>query len=275
MAQRPAEKNLVGLEAERAGVAHPAHRHLLRIVWRWDPGGQRSWRCLREAGWCLHAERFGGPLLCILVAKLVEPRLLGRHGGFRRMGGFRLERAVHARMTAVLFGPTGGDPLVGDPQLEPRPVQLGPPSDGPRREGHAVVGPDRLWEPVGGEQRAEDRHAPGLGQRGQSDAAEEVAPRPVGDRARIAGLAGAAPDLAREIRGPDLVRGRGGQGRTTRVRPAPPRPPRPDQAGARQPGAGGRGRAGRRAAATASASLWRMVLGARERSAMPSIPLSA
>src|SRR5882724_98520 len=54
-----------------------------------------------------------------VVAEAVEARLLLGGRGGRRLGGFRLERAMHALVPAVLLRRAGIDPLEDDAELDP------------------------------------------------------------------------------------------------------------------------------------------------------------
>jgi len=72
--------------------------------------------------------------------KVVEPGLLLEHVRGGRLGGFALEREVHALVPAVLLWVSGCDAFDLDPQSQPPHRQLAQPVEGMRRcERDAVV----------------------------------------------------------------------------------------------------------------------------------------
>jgi hypothetical protein len=81
-----------------------------------------------------------GPLLVVPVEKRIEPALLLQEIGRRRLGGFSLERQVHALMPAVLFGMAGFDALDVNAQAKPPHREAAQAVEGVRgREGQAVI----------------------------------------------------------------------------------------------------------------------------------------
>ena len=69
-----------------------------------------------ELGRELHAERLVRALLVVFVDEGVELRLLLEEVVGGRLGGFLLERQMHALMAAVLLRMPGSDPLDLDPE---------------------------------------------------------------------------------------------------------------------------------------------------------------
>src|SRR5258707_616768 len=116
---RLAEEDQVAAPADLAPAADLTH-DVIGIV----PGllglvgiGSRRWpvaACRRHL-----AERFVRPMVVEIIAETVEAGLLlGRRGGGRARG-LRLERGMHALVTAILLPRAGLDALPTDAQLEP------------------------------------------------------------------------------------------------------------------------------------------------------------
>ena len=111
------------------------------------------------------------------------------------------------------------------PEAEPPDGQLAEPVDRMRgREGHAVVGPDRLREATLLERALEDGEGELLLRRRQGLAGQQVAAGEIGDRQRVAVPAIAEHEFAFVVRAPEGIRlGRPrerGAGRS--VAPSPP-----------------------------------------------------
>src|SRR5258707_632006 len=118
---RLAEEDQVAAPADLAPAADLTH-DVIGIV----PGllglvgiGSRRWpvaACRRHL-----AERFVRPMVVEIIAETVEAGLLlGRRGGGRARG-LRLERGMHALVTAILLRRAGLDALQTNAQLDPMP----------------------------------------------------------------------------------------------------------------------------------------------------------
>ena len=124
-------------------------------------------------------------------------------------------------------------------QAQPPHVELRQAVDAGRGEGHAVVGANRAGQAVLAEQPVEDgADAVALGGE-QAVTRQEIAGVLVGDRQRVAIDAVAGPEVALEVRGPEIVGLRGGRRDDAGMLVVPPPAPLLDQAASRQEIAGG------------------------------------
>jgi hypothetical protein len=101
-------------------------------------GRHPSWRLAIERRRGALAQHLVGALVVVYLAEAVESGLLIDLVPLRRAGGFRLERPVHAFMTAVLLRPSRLNPLVPDAELDPPDTQLREAAEGRRGKGRAV-----------------------------------------------------------------------------------------------------------------------------------------
>jgi len=85
-----------------------------------------------------------GPLLVELESEVVELALLSAVIGGGRLGGFGLERSMHAFVSAVLLRFAGLDTLREDAKSYPPGGELGESAQGVGGEGRAVVGADAV-----------------------------------------------------------------------------------------------------------------------------------
>src|ERR1043166_1345587 len=89
------------------------------------------------------------PLVVVVLDELIKASLLLQEVLARRLGGFLLQRQVHALVSAVLLRLPGLDTLERDPQAQPPHRELAQAEErGGAGEGHAVVGADRAWQAV-------------------------------------------------------------------------------------------------------------------------------
>jgi hypothetical protein len=86
-----------------------------------------------------------------MAAELVEARLLFARVGGWRLRGLRLQRAVHAFVTAVFLRRSGADEMRLDAELEPPDRKPRQSPRAVRSEWRAVVAPDRLRQAIGRE----------------------------------------------------------------------------------------------------------------------------
>ncbi len=149
--------------------------------------------------WC-------GTLVVVEGAEPVEGALLGDQvilGWSRRRS---LERSMHPLVGPVLLGTGGQNPLVLNAQPYPPYVELREAVDADGGERHAVVDANSPGQPVLAKEAIEegaDALAPG---REQAVTAEQVARVLVRDRQRIAVDTVAGPEVAFEVRSPEVIR---------------------------------------------------------------------
>ena len=96
-----------------------------------------------ELGRTLHVERLVRPLVVVAVDEVIEPGLLLQEVAAGRLGGFLLQRQMHALVAAVLLRVAGLDALDLDAEPQPPDRELAQAEEGVGTgEGHAVVGAD-------------------------------------------------------------------------------------------------------------------------------------
>src|SRR6516165_175868 len=142
--QRLAEKDHLAGPADLAIAADLAHGMISIVPGRFELTGIGPRRRPIAARRRHLAERFMWPVVVEVVAETVKPRLLlGRRGG-RRARGLRLERGMHALVTAILLRRTGLNPLQANAQLGPLHRQPGQAARAAARgKRTAIVAADR------------------------------------------------------------------------------------------------------------------------------------
>ena len=158
--QRFADEGAFASPSDFACRANPAHLMVGVIPGILDALRHGARRRPIEIGWRPLAQRLVRTLLVVMAAESVKARLLVAGVSGRRLGGLRLERAVHALMSPVLLRRSGPDEMRRDAKLEPpnrKPAQPARPARAKRR---AVVATDRLRQAIGVKARRKPSFAP-------------------------------------------------------------------------------------------------------------------
>ena len=224
--QRLADEDQVAGPFDHAVRAHPPHRAIVRIV------GLAQGSRIGPVGGAIDRSRRGEvqglvrPLVIIYDAETVEAQLLLGQRRRRRVGGFRLQGAVHALVAAVLLRLAGIDPFGTHAELDPPLRKLRQPARAGRGERRPVVRADRKRQPELAERRVEHRsHVLSVRPRHRL-AAQKITAHRVADRQRIATLLVSGLKPALEVGAPHRVGPVRRQEGRRRRRTPPPRPTR-------------------------------------------------
>jgi len=160
-----------------------------------------------ELGGVPHAKSLVGPFVVVTADECIELGLLLEKVAGSWLGGFFLERQVHAFMTAVLLGMPRFDALDANAEAEPPHRQLAQSEQSVGTcERNAVIGTDGVGQSKILESAFEDGKGIDLLGGREGIAGDEIATGEVADRERVAVASIGEHELALVIRAPQLVR---------------------------------------------------------------------
>jgi hypothetical protein len=107
--------------------ADVAHLEAVRVLEWWQSGGHLPGGGVIAGSRWAHVKRLVRPLEIEPLTEALKLELLSMPSAGGRVNGFRLQRAMHARMAAVLLGFPGLDELWEDPQADPPGGESGEP----------------------------------------------------------------------------------------------------------------------------------------------------
>src|SRR6204780_875797 len=116
--QRVSDKDILPRPAHLAATRYPARVPVGRILYRPRPARIGSVRSSIMADRRLLSQSFMRALLVVLLAKLVETRLLRAPIAGRRLSRFLFQRPMHPLMAPVLLRLAGLDVFGRDPQFD-------------------------------------------------------------------------------------------------------------------------------------------------------------
>jgi len=204
--ERVREEEQALLEPDRPGVGHALGNVVARVLDRREVPRVRTGRRLVQRGGRPAPEKLVRALVVVEDTEAVEGALLGGQVPLRGPRGRGLEGPMHPFVGPVLLGTGGQDPLVLNAEADPPHVELRKAVDAGGGERHPVVGANGAGQPVLAKEAIEDGADAPPFSREQAVTAEQVARVLVRDRQRIAIDAIAGPEVALEIRGPEIIR---------------------------------------------------------------------
>src|ERR1700674_4036339 len=205
--ERLADEHFMTGPLQMTFLAHLAQRKVIGIRHFGQSLGKRMGRAPVQLAWSASLTQAAmRSLFVVLPAEAVEGALLRAERTSRRLGGRRLERAVHPFLTAVLLGLARLDALRPYPELEEPPRELAQSTERNTGERDTIVSADRVRQSILTEHRLEAGAGAAALRPIQTLATEQIATVVVADRQRIAALSVAEPELALEVGAPDIIR---------------------------------------------------------------------